>query len=61
MRQDQIWPAVTSTGVSLNQLGLREASALTEIGNKIYLNRSKLTFLKTRVKTEKLETLEIFS
>ena len=61
MRHGQIWPTITSTGVSLNQLNLVEASALTEIGNKIDLNRSKLTFLKTRVKTEKLENLNFFA
>ena len=58
MLQGQIWPTVTGTGVSLTWLGLEEASILTEMGNKVDLNRSKLTFLKTRVKTEKLENLK---
>ena len=51
--QGQIWPKVTGTGVSLNQLGLAEALALSKTGNKAYLNRSKLRFLETRVKTKK--------
>ena len=59
--QGQIWPTVTGTGVSITCLGLAEDLALTKIGNKAYLNRSNRTFLKTRVKTEKLEILEIFA
>ena len=60
MMQGQIWLIVTGTGVSLTRLSLAEASTLTKIGNKENLNRSNRTFLKTRVKTEKLEKLEIF-
>ena len=61
MRQGQIWSTVTGTEFSLTRLGLVEASALTETRNKVDLNRSNRTFLKTRVKPEKLEKLEIFA
>ena len=44
--QGQIWPTVTGTGVNLTRLGLVEALALTKIGNKVDLNRSKLRFLE---------------
>ena len=58
--QGQIWPIVTRFEVNLTQLGLAEASALTKIENKAYLNRSKIRFLETRVKLKKLENLKFF-
>ena len=61
MIQGQIWSTVIGTRVSLTQIILENASALTKIGNKVDLNRSKLRFLKTRVKTEKLENLKFFA
>ena len=61
MMQGQIWPTVTSTGVSLTCLGLAEDLALTKIGNKADLNRSNLIFLKTRVKWKKLENLNFLA
>ena len=59
--QGQIWLTVTRTRVSLTRLDLAEASALTKIGNKENLNRSKLIFLETRVKLKKLENLKFFA
>ena len=61
MRQGHIWLTVTGTRVSLTRLELEEASALKKIGSKVDLNRSKLIFLKTRVKTEKLENLKFLA
>ena len=52
---------VTGTRVSLTQLGLAEASALTKTRNKSNLNRSNLRFLKTRVKWKKLENLKFLA
>ena len=56
--QGLIWLTVTSTRVRLTRLGLEEALTLTKIGNKSYLNKSKLRFLETRVKLKKLENLK---
>ena len=58
MMQGQIWPTVTSTGVSLTWIGLEEASALTKVRNKVDLNRSNIIFMKTRLKLKKLENLK---
>ena len=59
--QGQIWPTVTGTQVSLTRLVLEKALTLTQIGNKVDLNRSNLRFLKTRVKWKKLENLKFLA
>ena len=59
--QGQIWPTVTSTGSVWLGLALQRLWHWQKTRNKADLNRSNITFLKTRVKTEKLEKLEIFS